>query len=176
MKWADRDLYAEDADLTLYWPDVRPCWEAMVKGPEEFTITEEARDMALRMGYPTQDDPDEIRQQMDEAGPFEESSDREALKEQEAELADRLKELEEQRNALMAMPIEMPARPRCRADISIQPVNADGLLGHPLLDLSATGSMVFVGEIVRSAGRIFAEEMYMHDVDVPDSANEGTNG
>lgn len=25
--WVGRDLYAEDADLTLYWPDVRPCWE-----------------------------------------------------------------------------------------------------------------------------------------------------
>lgn len=20
-------MFAEDADLTVYWPDVRPCWE-----------------------------------------------------------------------------------------------------------------------------------------------------
>lgn len=25
--WADRPLFALDADVTVYWPDVRPCWE-----------------------------------------------------------------------------------------------------------------------------------------------------
>ena len=26
-RWADRPLFAYDADITVYWPDVRPCWE-----------------------------------------------------------------------------------------------------------------------------------------------------
>ena len=26
-KWATRDLFALDADVTVYWPDVRPCYE-----------------------------------------------------------------------------------------------------------------------------------------------------
>ena len=26
-KWAARPLFALDADLTVYWPWVRPCWE-----------------------------------------------------------------------------------------------------------------------------------------------------
>ena len=26
-KWADRDLFALDADVTVYWPDVRPCYD-----------------------------------------------------------------------------------------------------------------------------------------------------
>lgn len=26
-KWADRPLFAADADITVYWPDVRPCYE-----------------------------------------------------------------------------------------------------------------------------------------------------
>ena len=28
--WADRPLFALDADVTVYWPDVRPVWEAEV--------------------------------------------------------------------------------------------------------------------------------------------------
>lgn len=27
-KWADRDLFPLDADVTVYWPDVRPCYDA----------------------------------------------------------------------------------------------------------------------------------------------------
>lgn len=27
-KWAARPLFALDADVTVYWPDVRPCYEA----------------------------------------------------------------------------------------------------------------------------------------------------
>ena len=26
-KWEDRPTFALDADVTVYWPDVRPCWE-----------------------------------------------------------------------------------------------------------------------------------------------------
>lgn len=26
-KWEDRPMFALDADVTVYWPDVRPCWE-----------------------------------------------------------------------------------------------------------------------------------------------------
>lgn len=26
-RWEHRPLFALDADLTVYWPDVRPCWE-----------------------------------------------------------------------------------------------------------------------------------------------------
>lgn len=26
-KWANRPRFALDADVTIYWPDVRPCWE-----------------------------------------------------------------------------------------------------------------------------------------------------
>jgi hypothetical protein len=26
--WNDRDPFAQDADLTVYWPAVRPCWES----------------------------------------------------------------------------------------------------------------------------------------------------
>lgn len=26
-RWADRPMFALDADVTVYWPDVRPCWE-----------------------------------------------------------------------------------------------------------------------------------------------------
>jgi len=26
-KWADRPMFALDADITVYWPDVRPCYE-----------------------------------------------------------------------------------------------------------------------------------------------------
>lgn len=29
-KWADRDLFALDADVTVYWPDVRPCYDRPV--------------------------------------------------------------------------------------------------------------------------------------------------
>lgn len=25
--WADRPLFAADADITVYWPDVRPCYD-----------------------------------------------------------------------------------------------------------------------------------------------------
>ena len=25
--WDDRPRFALDADVTVYWPDVRPCWE-----------------------------------------------------------------------------------------------------------------------------------------------------
>jgi len=25
--WRDRPLFALDADVTVYWPDVRPCYE-----------------------------------------------------------------------------------------------------------------------------------------------------
>ena len=25
--WDDRPMFALDADVTVYWPDVRPCWE-----------------------------------------------------------------------------------------------------------------------------------------------------
>lgn len=27
VKWEDRPAFALDADVTVYWPDVRPCWE-----------------------------------------------------------------------------------------------------------------------------------------------------
>lgn len=27
QKWEDRPMFALDADVTVYWPDVRPCWE-----------------------------------------------------------------------------------------------------------------------------------------------------
>ena len=27
VKWEDRPMFALDADVTVYWPDVRPCWE-----------------------------------------------------------------------------------------------------------------------------------------------------
>ena len=30
-KWADRDLFPLDADVTVYWPDVRPCYEEAVQ-------------------------------------------------------------------------------------------------------------------------------------------------
>lgn len=26
-RWASRDLFAADADVTVYWPDVRPCYD-----------------------------------------------------------------------------------------------------------------------------------------------------
>lgn len=26
-KWADRPIFPRDADITVYWPDVRPCFE-----------------------------------------------------------------------------------------------------------------------------------------------------
>lgn len=26
-EWADRPLFALDADVTVYWPAVRPCYE-----------------------------------------------------------------------------------------------------------------------------------------------------
>ena len=26
--WDDRPAFALDADVTVYWPEVRPCWEA----------------------------------------------------------------------------------------------------------------------------------------------------
>ena len=26
-EWEDRPAFALDADVTVYWPDVRPCWE-----------------------------------------------------------------------------------------------------------------------------------------------------
>lgn len=26
-RWSERPLFALDADVTVYWPDVRPCWE-----------------------------------------------------------------------------------------------------------------------------------------------------
>jgi len=26
-RWSDRLMFALDADVTVYWPDVRPCWE-----------------------------------------------------------------------------------------------------------------------------------------------------
>lgn len=26
VKWADRPMFALDADVTVYWPDVRPCY------------------------------------------------------------------------------------------------------------------------------------------------------
>lgn len=26
-EWEDRPMFALDADVTVYWPDVRPCWE-----------------------------------------------------------------------------------------------------------------------------------------------------
>jgi hypothetical protein len=26
-RWADRPMFALDADVTVYWPDVRPCYE-----------------------------------------------------------------------------------------------------------------------------------------------------
>lgn len=25
--WSERPRFALDADVTVYWPDVRPCWE-----------------------------------------------------------------------------------------------------------------------------------------------------
>jgi hypothetical protein len=25
--WDDRPMFALDADVTVYWPHVRPCWE-----------------------------------------------------------------------------------------------------------------------------------------------------
>jgi hypothetical protein len=25
--WTTRPLFPLDADVTIYWPDVRPCWE-----------------------------------------------------------------------------------------------------------------------------------------------------
>lgn len=25
--WQDRPMFALDADVTVYWPDVRPCYE-----------------------------------------------------------------------------------------------------------------------------------------------------
>lgn len=27
-QWDDRPAFALDADVTVYWPEVRPCWEA----------------------------------------------------------------------------------------------------------------------------------------------------
>lgn len=27
VKWEGRPAFALDADVTVYWPDVRPCWE-----------------------------------------------------------------------------------------------------------------------------------------------------
>lgn len=150
MKWASRERYAKDADLTLYWPDVRPCWEAMLKGPEEWTLNEKEH----WMGYPSPHD--------EEAG---ERSEQEAIKEMQAR--ERYRELEAQANRRIVV------RPRCRADLSITPLGADGMFedGKDSTTLMATGSMVFVGEIVRAAGRIFAEEMYMNEVGVPDSVN-----
>lgn len=26
-KWENRPTFAYDADITVYWPEVRPCWE-----------------------------------------------------------------------------------------------------------------------------------------------------
>ena len=26
-KWDERPMFALDADVTVYWPDVRPCYE-----------------------------------------------------------------------------------------------------------------------------------------------------
>lgn len=26
-RWESRPMFALDADVTVYWPDVRPCWE-----------------------------------------------------------------------------------------------------------------------------------------------------
>lgn len=34
-KWADRDLFPLDADVTVYWPDVRPCYDATPIPPEK---------------------------------------------------------------------------------------------------------------------------------------------
>lgn len=31
-RWADRPMFAYDADLTVYWPDVRPCHEEQPDG------------------------------------------------------------------------------------------------------------------------------------------------
>jgi hypothetical protein len=30
--WTARPMFALDADLTVYWPDVRPCWEDETRG------------------------------------------------------------------------------------------------------------------------------------------------
>lgn len=27
INWEDRPMFALDADITVYWPDVRPVWE-----------------------------------------------------------------------------------------------------------------------------------------------------
>jgi hypothetical protein len=27
IDWSNRPLFAMDADITVYWPDVRPCYE-----------------------------------------------------------------------------------------------------------------------------------------------------
>jgi hypothetical protein len=26
-RWSDRPLFARDADITVYWPEVRPCYD-----------------------------------------------------------------------------------------------------------------------------------------------------
>ena len=31
--WEQRPMFALDADLTVYWPDVRPCWEDTPRDP-----------------------------------------------------------------------------------------------------------------------------------------------
>lgn len=32
-KWDSRPRFALDADVTVYWPDVRPCYDACVTSP-----------------------------------------------------------------------------------------------------------------------------------------------
>lgn len=31
-KWAERPIFALNADVTVYWPDVRPCYEEGDRG------------------------------------------------------------------------------------------------------------------------------------------------
>jgi hypothetical protein len=31
--WDDRPMFASDADVTVYWPDVRPCYEEQGRQP-----------------------------------------------------------------------------------------------------------------------------------------------
>lgn len=35
VKWDDRPAFALDADVTVYWPDVRPCWEPVTSPVKE---------------------------------------------------------------------------------------------------------------------------------------------
>jgi hypothetical protein len=30
FEWAGRPMFAMDADITVYWPSVRPCWEEVL--------------------------------------------------------------------------------------------------------------------------------------------------